>query len=235
MPTDFVALQNDLLHILLTAECLQTVNVKQYRKMVIESEIDMRLVYMTARMSRVGAGILVEMPLLNVNKPNVEGPILEVDIPILVMENPTVNMNAKASTAGTMKSAEEIVQDVLDVLHHQRIDNLQLVAAANAVQPANEYRGVVAYRVHIATMAVSAQTRRPLPPTITVTAGEATMSCATAGAEIYFTLDGSYPGKVGQPTAMLYNAPVPVNSGDVIRAASYLSGLNPGISKRITA
>lgn len=230
---DFVRLQNDAYHLLLAAERLQTVNVKQYRKMVIESEIDMKLVWLTARMSRVGAGILVEMPLLNVNKPNVEGPILEVTLPVLVMENPTINMNGKSAPQGTLKSAEEIVQDVLDVLHHYRIDSFTLSAASNAVSPVNDYRGVVAYRVHLQFLAASAQTRRPLPPVMELADGLLTLTCPTPDSEIYYTLDDSFPGKVGNPASALYNAPVPVNSGDVVRAAAYVTGLNPGPAKRL--
>jgi hypothetical protein len=53
-----------------------------------------------------------------------------------------------------------------------------------------------------------------------------TLTCATAGASIYYTTDGTYP----TPTnGTLYTAPFAAPElGTTIRAAGYKTGLNPG-------
>lgn len=226
---DFVQLQNDVFMALLSAQSLTSVNVKQFRKMVIESEIDMKLVYLTQRNSRLGAGVLVEMPTLNCDKPNVTGPILEVGLSILVMEQPTINMSA---AQGTLLSAEEIAKRVLETCHLLHTGNALLRAASAAVTPANEYAGVIAYRVNLSTMSASEQPVRPAMVSIDATDLSAvTLACADTTALIYYTLDGSYPAKYGNPKSLLYESPLGLQTGDVIRAASYAEGKNVGSVK----
>ena len=64
---------------------------------------------------------------------------------------------------------------------------------------------------------------------ITLTAGypaTVTLTCATAGAAIWYTIDGSYPGSnpVASPNATLYTGPFVVQAAGVtIRAAAELS------------
>jgi hypothetical protein len=50
-----------------------------------------------------------------------------------------------------------------------------------------------------------------------------TMTCSNAGAEIYFTMDGSDPNRY----SLLYTAPVTLTNGSVIKARAYVSGLVP--------
>lgn len=70
-------------------------------------------------------------------------------------------------------------------------------------------------------------------PEITLFAASTlTLTCATSGASIYYTTDGSYPTPAH---GTLYTAPFsspPV--GTVIRAAAYKTGLNPGDATEIT-
>lgn len=73
----------------------------------------------------------------------------------------------------------------------------------------------------------SAQTGATGTATVTA-AGEATitLTCATAGASIYYTTDGTYPTPDnGTLYAAPFNAP---ELGTTIRAAGYKTGLNPG-------
>lgn len=66
-------------------------------------------------------------------------------------------------------------------------------------------------------------------PTITLgptNSSNLTLTCATAGASIYYTTDGSYP----EPeNGTLYSAPFAMpDTGTLVRAAAYKTGLNPG-------
>ena len=54
------------------------------------------------------------------------------------------------------------------------------------------------------------------PPVISIGAGHATIACATSGATIYYTLDGTYPNNASST----YSAPVDVSSGEVVRAVA---------------
>ena len=58
-----------------------------------------------------------------------------------------------------------------------------------------------------------------------------TLACATAGASIRYSTDGSYPS----PAKTLYTAPFALPAaGTVIRAAAYKTGLNPGDATELT-
>ena len=69
-------------------------------------------------------------------------------------------------------------------------------------------------------------------PVVTRTPNTAlTLACATAGASIRYTTDGSYPS----PAKTLYTAPFALPAaGTVIRAAAYKTGLNPGDATELT-
>jgi len=56
------------------------------------------------------------------------------------------------------------------------------------------------------------------------------LSCATAGAEIFYTTDERYPTP---DDGSLYEGPMPAVAG-VYRAAAYLEGMNPGNACRFT-
>jgi hypothetical protein len=50
-----------------------------------------------------------------------------------------------------------------------------------------------------------------------------TLACATAGAAIYYTVDGTYPSSKAS-NGTLYTAPFTAPSGSTVRAAAELSG-----------
>lgn len=60
-------------------------------------------------------------------------------------------------------------------------------------------------------------------PEITVTAGSAAVTCATAGATIKYTTDGSNPKS--SESALSYTAPVTVGAGDILKACAVKDGL----------
>ena len=217
-------MQNDIYYALLSRDLLASINVKQYRKMVIQSEIDMKLIYLAQRNNCNGAGILVEMPTLTVNKPNVTGPVLEVEFPVLVMEQPTVNMTQQ----GTQTSAETICQIVMETLHHFSLGQGALRAMPNAITPATEYRGVIAYRCHLGFTSAAPPTQRTGLVQVTMNGDLATMACAAdPAAQIWYTLDGSFPTSPlgGNASSQLYNnSPISAPSGKVIRACAYAGG-----------
>lgn len=212
--TDYVQLQEDVTHLLLSAPPLERISVVQFRKLRLESELSLDALWQTYRAGRCGAGILVEMPVVNVASPNVSGPAVNLILPLAVIEEPNTNF---APATGTLMSAEEIAQIIFDLLHLQAIEGLGTLRA-NAIREAAEFPpGLVAYRVELQLTAAGEQTARCAAPVISVAGGVATITTGTGGAEIRYTLDGSFPG-ASNPAALLYAGPFPVESGQIIRA-----------------
>ena len=62
-------------------------------------------------------------------------------------------------------------------------------------------------------------------PTFSETDLTVTLACATEGASIYYTLDGSWPGASDSTgAATLYTVPVSVTIGQSVRYRAYLAG-----------
>ena len=235
--TDFVTLQQDIFFALMSRQELLSVNVKQFRKMVIQSEIDMKLVYLTARNGKSGAGILVEMPTLTSKNPSVSGPVLDVDFSVLIMEQPTINMS---TPNGTLLSAEEIALLVTETLHLLSLGSGGLRASPNAIVPATEYRGVVAYRVHANFVSATAQTARTGYVQVVQTGGAGnpvTIGCSSdPSADIFYTLDGTFPANVngGNPQSVKYTTAIAADAGVTVRACAYASGKLGGSVANLT-
>lgn len=68
-------------------------------------------------------------------------------------------------------------------------------------------------------------------PTVSVSSGSATISCATSSATIYYTLDGSDPRYSVE--AKTYSSPVAIASGDRLRAYAAKDGMfNSGVLEK---
>ena len=66
--------------------------------------------------------------------------------------------------------------------------------------------------------------------TVAIATGQATLTSGTASAQIYYTLDESFPGP-SNPMARLYETPFDVLSGDTILAAAFLSDSDDNLSR----
>jgi hypothetical protein len=80
---------------------------------------------------------------------------------------------------------------------------------------------VSAFAVH--ALLTMPQPQRCATPTIVIAGGDATITCGTAGAVIYYTTDGvTYPSLKNE--AQVYGAPVAIASGSTIFAVATLAG-----------
>lgn len=194
---------------------------------LIESNIDSALaglvqVESSGEVFKGGLAIIIMMSEGEVPAPNVPGPQLELVQTVRVIENPLVNMGAD----GTQITAEQGALNVLSTLHHWNPGHGVLTAdTRNALKEVN-MEGRVTYDVRFrrdAGITPRGFVQRPL---IALADGMMTLSCGTAGASIYYTLDGSFPGS-GGISGQLYTAPVDVSvltSGSTIRAAAFATG-----------
>ena len=74
----------------------------------------------------------------------------------------------------------------------------------------------------------AAMPTRPMPA-ISQAGAVIALTCATSGASIYYTLDGSWPGS-GNPEAVLYSAPVTLEAGSHdLRVAAQKADHSPSI------
>lgn len=226
---DPVQLQNDLAMALLSDDRLVNIAVKIYRKMRLQEETDWRLLINgRGPNGRSGSGILIPEPYANCHNPNVTGPVLEWLLPFVCIEQPIMSMNP---VTGTLLSVTQLAQHVMDIVQLYADDNVGTVQlTTRPIEPEREFvfPGTVAYRVNCRLVGKSTQVVRCARVTSSIVAGVCTLSCAQAGAEICFTLDGSFPARNSagiNPSSMLYSAPFAVVSGQVLRTAAYFSGL----------
>lgn len=227
---NFVQLQDDMTAALANRDKLASVNVVSYRRMMISSEINIKTILTTIRNGRYGAGCIVEMPEFNVPHPNLPGPEGALVLKVVVMENPQINLNA---TQGTLLSAEEIAQWVLDTLHGFRPMSdagFTISASKNAVTRAQDYElpGVLAYRVFFEMRFTRAPEPKCGTPTMVNNSGTLTLTNdpRTPGAEIFYSLDGNFPARYPGPgqASFRYAAPFTPGSGQTVRWVAYLDG-----------
>lgn len=228
---DSVQCQEDLTDILLATESLYTVNIKSYRRMVKDKEIDMSVIWNKPRGNCAGAGMLIEEPEAKSAIQNVDGPVLSWIFPILVIEQPIINF---LPGVGSFLTASIIGQRVMEALHKwgDQLYGMFKVDGA-AMQPDESWfdRGVVAYRTNLALdVGKAQQTQRTGNVSIVFGGGNCTLACASdPTADVFYTTDGTGAARFGA-TSKPYQGPFSVLSGDVIRATAFITGKLPSNS-----
>lgn len=226
---DLVKLQETWLAKLRSEPTLDRINMLSLRKEVIENRIDFALVTKTKRSGRMGCGAVIEMPTFVTEGGTAPGPQGAFELSIMVIEEPLLNMNA---ANGTLLSAEDVGMKILGIGHHWYSPLLgQFAAAKQALEAAEPpQKGQIAYRVRFAfTPPVEPTARVSRPVIATEAQGEGephlvTITCATDEAQIYYTVDGSFPG-AGEPGAKVYEGAFEAEAETLIQAAAYLDGM----------
>ena len=228
-----VQLQDDLFALLSSDPRLDKVNIVNERLFRLIPNALESAIWMTPRGGCQGQGILVEIPKLDVQDPNVSGPVFR---PILSFVCVQAGDMAFAPGVGANMYAEEIAQHVTDLLHQQADEGIgTFMCDGTAVERATdpEYQSVNAMRVTLrCSPSQSKQTPRVPVPQIAVFAGAATLTCPDPLALLYYTTDGWCPAPDGSPTAQQYTSPFTVASGQVIRFAAWRDGYNNSMIRK---
>jgi Chitobiase/beta-hexosaminidase C-terminal domain len=187
----------------------------------IQSEINQALGPLNGQSGKTGLVILMLTPTADVRHENVFGPFFdEIKIVVRVIENVTVNQDP---STGTNVAAADAAEKICSLLH--------LFQPASANGPVTAHRPTVvlahdpnnlSYDCHFKTcgglMAVSPQAATPI---ITANAGQMTLTCATAGAAVFYTLDGSNPSP---RNGTFYTAPFTPGTGLTLKTRAWLAG-----------
>jgi len=239
---DLAAVQADWARALASEPALGRITVISYRKLRLGSEVDWAAVYTTPRQGRSGCGVIVEMPVFEVPQPGAPGPVGNLTLSCVVVEEPDLNLDP---AAGTGLSAEAVAQFILASSHQWEIAGLGVMSAVReairglwrtedprgvvgqgslreVVWDAQRYQGLVAYRVKLQMLAAGVPLARVAPVTAVFAGGLLTLACATPGAVTWWAAGEAFPG-AGDERAAVYQGPFAPGTGRV-RFAAYLEG-----------
>lgn len=185
---------------------------------VTENDISRALGTLTKKDGKAGACAIVLMPDLKPDGANTPGPLYVIHAVVQVVERPLVNRGA----TGTGKSAESIGQRVRQLLHHFN-NGLGTTYNFDGMEPIPRGVGEISYGVAFTRKAGDDDLIKVRTPKITASAALApatiTITCATSGAVIHYTTDGTPPSP-NNPTALPYSAPFNQATAATIRAAA---------------
>lgn len=192
---------------------------------VTEKEIQRRLSTVAGRGGKVGACVIVLLPSGGVPDADLPGPRLALTQSFIVLVHPSIN----EGSTGTGKEPEDIALRVLQLFHHAALGyGSVLVGGPGAIVPNDSFDGLTGFQINLDTFAGPVALTKVARPTISPSSGAApqlvTLACATAGASIRYTTDGSYPS-AQNANATVYAAPFNVAAATTVRAAAEKTGL----------
>lgn len=169
-----------------------------------------------------GAVVVVYLPMFSAGSVDVPGPEGTVEVEIQAMHRPLFN---DADKGGTGKRADAIAVTVANVLHHYRPEGIAGVRGnwmtrGKAVESLGSSKDAIGYRTRLEIPVTVGRTARVAKPVITIAASEVTMTTTTAGAVIFYTTDGSYPGRHNAQARLYSGGFAEPESPYVIRAAA---------------
>jgi hypothetical protein len=214
-------LQDDCYYRLLGATELANIAFILQRRLLADSEIENLLRTVKGRNGKIGICAIVGMPTFSVPSPDAPGPVGNVEQSILVLEHPELN----SGTSGTGTNAEEVCLEIVQQLHHFMPASVAqvLTARADAIVPDLSVENLVGYLVTLHTSGGLEKPAKVATPSIT-RAGSTlpdtvTITCATSGATIRYTTDGSNPSS-GNAASLTYSVPFAITVAGEIRAVA---------------
>ncbi len=199
----------------------------------IENAVARALQNLTLANGKRGLAVIIMLPEITQAQKNLPGPPMLGKLELQVIEQVLINRDA---ANGTLVRSSVAALRVLGALHLQLLGDLLLYGDTEPVKPLPVKAGHVSHVVSLhyrldqvlltqkcADVAASVGT-----PVSGVT--PVTLTCATAGASIYYTTDGSYPAPT-HAAALVYATPIGLLSTDVgktFRSAAYAADCNPG-------
>ena len=202
------------------------ITVIPYKRLDVLAEIKKARSVVTSKAGKVGVAVIVLPGVATDEFPNVQTPVNTITQTIQVVETPELNFGP----SGTLKDGLSVARRIESVLKHYTPVGLVsgLIPDDPAISQIQIDMNAVAHLVSFITReADSTAELRLARPSISPGSSAApqtiTLACATAGASIYYTLDGSHPWS-GTAAAVLYSAPFLVSTPKTLRACAFKSG-----------
>lgn len=221
-------LQTDIVARLNADAYFANITVIHERQGDIDNRISRALKTLTTKDSKIGVAVVVASVKAGTTMPDAPGPHFDrCELEITTFEDVLFN----ASASGTGKAAVDIAVRVAQLLHHYLAGGLgqTLIAGAETIVPlglVNPDGNTIAYKTLMDVAADCQVLDKCATPGISPAGGAVpqtvTLTCATAGASIYYTLDDSYPWS-GNSAATLYAAPFSVAAAATLRAVAHLT------------
>lgn len=189
----------------------------------IEEQIKSALAGLEKKNGKAGLAVVVMLPDVEGESVNSAAPAMKLIAKVRIIENRMTNEGAE----GTGVTSSKLSTHVLQVL------NRRSFRGRNALYPdlkrmINEAPLPNDERCHEVTLIQTVSPEmlgKVTAPTISEDGGQIALACVTAGASIYYTLDGSFPGS-GNASAILYEAPFSLEPGThSMRLAAQKAGM----------
>jgi hypothetical protein len=183
----------------------------------IQANIDQALGGVGAKAGKISAAVSVLLPGLEGANPEVPGPTQLVVVTCRVQELPDLV---------TGKRAEDVALYIRQLLHHFAPGGevQTLVCDTQAMNPSWVFAPKLTFDVRHYANLNSVPLDKVKPVKIANVGGAISLSCGTAGAAIYYTINSEFPAN-GETGATLYSAPFATPAaGTLIRAAASKSG-----------
>lgn len=199
-------------------------NVVAGDSVMIDDKLDQVLAGVAERGGKVGAAIIVMLP--DVKLESIQNAALPMTLKakVRVVENQLFNEGEN----GTGVSSSQLALHVMQYLHRRAFrggNTLRL----DRDKPVEEVPlpGHIVHEINMDWSQVLEAIAKVATPVIAQAGGAITLSCATVGATIRYTLDGSFPGS-GNAQAVIYSAPfTPAPGSYVLRVSAEKADMQP--------
>lgn len=184
------------------------------------------------RGDKFGLAIVVGRPEMTNATPNGRAVQEDAEVIIEVVEDMATNRVEATGTGVLLDDGRAVVATVLHAWSHDGKHALQYLRSDPIPEAALEAGKRGWQLTFVSRHYVNNVPDQVSRPVITDNGPTMTITCATAGAIIYYSLDGSYPSATD-----LYSGPVDINAlstGTLVRAAAYKDGLRPSDVAEIT-
>ena len=237
-------LQDYLFKGMLSCEFFDMFNIVLERQFLMQSELEWSAIWQTQRVgsdgkptdaARVGAGYYIEIPKLEVPKPNSRQRYLTASV--VSIEERNLNLTPQV---GTLMSAEDMAELALDFMFGWVLNiSSALVPETATILPARDLQreGLVVYRTSVTLRVEKAPMARCDQPAISKDGNGhwvITNGTNTPDAAIYYTVDNSFPGKANA-SAVLFAAPLTLPVGTILNAMAWRADRLPShLSQTVT-
>jgi hypothetical protein len=182
----------------------------------ITNEITRALGPLNEKGGKIGIAVVFMTVTARPTKDGGNGPVLDVLNVARVIENPVVN--------NTGTNYDEVAEKIAKLTHGftALVGNSPFMLDDAGISLGNDtkFPSKDVFFTCTGNLGIAALTQAAKPAGV-VAAGHLTLTCATPGAAMFYTVNGSTPNP---QTSTLYTAPFAVNAGQTIKARAWLAG-----------